>query len=108
MQRPAEKSMKKPRTWAGLFHRTALLQRPGLTLGGFALDFDFDAAIRCQTHNQFLQRLLIADDTRNRLGLAHAQRLDLVPRHSAAYQVVANRVGATLGQPLVVGLGADT
>src|SRR6202022_3860992 len=95
MQRPGEKNHEKAPHAAGLFRRTALLQRPGLTLYGFALDFDLDAAIRCQTHNQFLQGLLIADDTRNRLGLAHAQRLDLVACHSFLHPMSANRIGGT-------------
>src|ERR671912_1443247 len=68
----------------------------------FALDLDFHAAIRREAGDQFLHVLLVADDSRDGLRLAHPQRLDAVLRHAAADQVVANRVGTTLGQPLVV------
>src|SRR5689334_8678919 len=91
---------------AGLFV-TQTRSTPGGTL---TLDLDLDAAVRRETCDQRLALLrirLVADDARNRLRLAHAERLDLVARHAAAHEVIANRIGATLGQALVVRLRAD-
>ena len=82
-------------------------KRRTLTRDAFALDFHFHAAVRREAGDQLLHVLLIADHARNRLRLAHAQRLDAILRHAAADQVVAHRVGTTLGQTLVVLLRAD-
>ncbi len=63
--------------------------------------------IRREAGDQFLHVLLLADHTRDRLGLAHAERLDLVLRHALADQVVAHGVRTALGQLLVVLLRTD-
>src|SRR5579872_438990 len=95
---------KKPRATAGLL----LLREPRLFADDrFALDFDFDATIRCVAGDQFLPVLLVTYQARYRLGLAHAQGFDLVLGHALAHQVVADGVSTALGQLLVVGLRAD-
>src|SRR5215472_2292947 len=81
-----------------------------LPLDRLALDFDFDATVGRQTFDQRLALLrirLVADHARNRLRLTHAEGLDLVSRDALRHKVIADRVGTTLRQLLVVGLGSD-
>src|SRR4030095_5445871 len=78
-----------------------------LSTRSFAFDFDFHTAIRCEAGDPLLHVLLVADEAWDRLRLAHAERFDPVAPHTHACEVVANRIGATLGQLLVVLLRAD-
>src|SRR5205814_9509120 len=92
---------------AGLFRKATRY----LTPGSLALHFDLDAAIRRQAIDERLALLrigLVAHYARNRLRLAHAEGFDLIPRDTLGDQVIAHRVGAALGELLVVRLRADT
>src|SRR5579864_6178147 len=96
---------KKPRDVRGFLRR--LRESLVSVHHAFALDFDFHATVGCKASDQRLQRFLIANHTGYRLRLAHAERFDLVTRNALAHQVIADGIGATLGQPLVVALRAD-
>src|SRR5207253_2798448 len=94
---------KTPPTFGGVFW-----EENGLSSNGaFALHFDLDPAVRCETRHERPEVGHRADNAWNRLRLAHAERLDLVARHTPADEIVAYGIGATLGQALVVLLRAD-
>ena len=92
----------KPRTRRGSFERGGALARDR-----FALDFDFDAAVRREARDQFLQCSSGCRPHPEPAASCPCRAFRSVPRHALADEVIADRIGATLGQPLVVLLRAD-
>lgn len=64
--------------------------------------------MRLQACDELFAVLLLADNTRHWLGLAHAKRLDLVFCNAFACEVRGHGSGATLGELLVVLLRTET